>query len=392
MEGNACRVASNGRNNGRSNGVIIQERVREAAAQSNPVRIAGRSTWLSAGRPVAATQTVSLADHSGVVDYVPNDLTITVRGGTSLAELSRATGAEGQWLPVNPFGSDEGSIGATVATASSGPFAHGFGTIRDLVLGVEVVTGEGKIIRGGGRVVKNVAGFDLVRLMTGSWGTLGAISEVTLRLYAKPSHRLTMAMETPTDARRLAERFRGLLDAPIIPFALELLSDNLSQRIGLPPRQMILVEFGGNAAAVSAQRDAFVKIGAAIEAPPECWDKLRAATSGTKIVFRLSGLPAGLAARWDFAKQTLEESHDTLMHASIGRGIVRCVAPDALSSTAIEKLVAARTNHTMILESAPADLWKRISPSAITDRVSQSVRRAFDPMMILNPGILGPVN
>lgn len=372
--------------------MIIQERVKAAAAQSTPVRIAGRSTWLGAGRPVAATQTVSLADHNGVVDYVPNDLTITVRGGTSLGDLARVTGDEGQWWPVNPFGSDEGSIGATVATASSGPFAHGFGTIRDLVLGLEVVTGEGKIIRGGGRVVKNVAGFDLVRLMTGSWGTLGAISEVTLRLYAKPSHRVTMAMEAPTDARRLAERLRALLDAPIIPFAMELLSDNLSQRVGLPPRQMIVVEFGGNAAAVSAQRDAFVKLGAAIEAEPQCWDKLRAAGSGKSIVFRLSGLPVGLATRWDLAKAILEDSNDTLMHASIGRGIVRCVVPDTLSSAAIEKLVAAKTNHTLILESAPADLWKRISPSAIADRVSQSVRQAFDPMTILNPGILGPVN
>src|SRR5437868_344096 len=374
MEGDARGFSSNRR----SNRVIIQERVQAGAAQSTPVRIAGRSTWLGAGRPVAATQTVSLADHSGVVDYVANDLTITVRGGTSLEELSRVTGEEGQWWPVNPFGSDEGSIGATVATASSGPFAHGFGTIRDLVLGLEVVTGEGKIIRGGGRVVKNVAGFDLVRLMTGSWGTLGAISEVTLRLYAKPSHRMTMAMEAPTDARRLAERCRALLDAPIIPFAMELLGHNLSQRIGLPPRQMILVEFGGNAAAVSAQRDAFVKLGAAIEAEPECWKKLRLAGGGKSVVFRLSGLPVGLAKRWELAKTILEDSNDTLMHASIGRGIVRCVVPDALPSAAIEKLVAAKTSHTLILESAPAEIWRRISPSAIADRVSQSVRRAFD--------------
>jgi glycolate dehydrogenase FAD-binding subunit len=388
MEGDACGISCNCR----SNGVIIQDRVQAAAAQSMPVRIAGRSTWLGAGRPVSATQTVSLADHSGVVDYVPNDLTITVRGGTSLGDLARVAGSEGQWWPANPFGSDEGSIGATVATASSGPYAHGFGTVRDLVLGVEVVTGEGKIIRGGGRVVKNVAGFDLVRLMTGSWGTLGAISEVTLRLYAKPSHRATMAMEAPTDARRLAERCRALLDAPIIPFAMELLSDGLSQRVGLPPRQMILVEFGGNAAAVSAQRDAFAKLGAAIEAGPECWDKLRTAGGGRTIAFRLSGLPVGLAARWGLAKNILEDSNDALMHASIGRGIVRCVAPDALSSAAIEKLVGAKANHTLILESAPADLWRRLSPSAISDRVSQRVRRAFDPMTILNPGILGPVN
>ena len=371
--------------------MIIQERVREVVAQSKPVRIAGRSTWLGAGRPVDATQTLSLADHSGVVDYVPNDLTITVRGGTTLSELSRVTRDQGQWLPVNPFGSDEGSIGATVATGSSGPFAHGFGTIRDLVLGVEVVTGEGKIIRGGGRVVKNVAGFDLVRLMTGAWGTLGVISEVTLRLYALPSDRATLAMDAPTDTRKLGERFRELFEAPIIPFALELLSEDLSARIGLPKRQMILAEFGGNASAVSSQRTAFSKLGATIEAAPDCWEKFRNVASGTT-VFRLSGLPSGLAARWNVANQILDGFEGALMHASIGRGTVRCVVPGALSFSSLEKLSEAAATQTLILESAPPDLWKRISPSAISDRVSQNIRRAFDPKMILNPGILGPVN
>src|SRR5438045_5643678 len=109
MEGDTRSFSSNRR----SNRVIIQERVQAAAARSTPVRIVGRSTWLSAGRPVATPETVSLADHSGVVDYVANDLTITVRGGTSLAELSRVTGDEGQWWPVNRFGWDGGSIGAT---------------------------------------------------------------------------------------------------------------------------------------------------------------------------------------------------------------------------------------------------------------------------------------
>ena len=379
--------------------MIIQERVREAVAQSKPVRIAGRSTWLGAGRQVDATQTLSLADYGGVVDYVPNDLTITVRGGTTLAELSRVTREQGQWLPVNPFGSDEGSIGATVATGSWGPLAHGFGTIRDLVLGVEIVTGEGKIVRGGGRVVKNVAGFDLVRLMTGAWGTLGVISEVTLRLYALPSHRATLAMDAPTDTRKLGERFRELFEAPIIPFALELLSEDLSAHIGLPKRPMILAEFGGNASAVSSQRAAFSKLGATIEAAPDCWEKFRSVASGTHLAsslhatcVRLSGLPAGLATRWDLAKQILEGSEGVLMHASIGRGTVRCVVSGDLPPSSLDKLSAAVTSQTLILESAPANLWQRISPSAISDRVSQNVRRAFDPKMILNPGILGPVN
>jgi len=369
----------------------IQERVREAGAARMPLRIKGRSGWLSAGRPVDATDAVSVADHSGVADYVPGDLTITVRAGTTLADLARLTGEQGQWLPLNPFGSDNGSIGATVATGSSGPFSHGFGTIRDLVLGLEVVTGDAKIVRGGGRVVKNVAGFDLVRLMTGSWGTLGVITEVTLRLYALPAHSATIAMEAPTDTPRLAERFRALLDAPIIPYALELVNEEISRRIGLPPRPMILVEFGGNDAAVSAQKSALGKLGAVVEGPADCWDRMRTIANSESTVFRLSGLPVGLAARWDAAKRIVDDSDGAMMHASIGRGTVRCITND-LPLDAIERLATSDPGNTLILETAPASLWTRLSPTAIPDRVSQNLRRAFDPLAILNPGILGTIN
>jgi glycolate oxidase FAD binding subunit len=95
----------------------IQERVREAGAARTPLRIKGRSSWLSAGRPVDATDSVSVADLSGVSDYVPGDLTITVRAGTTLADLARVTGEQGQWLPLNPFGSDLGSTPAQFAPA-----------------------------------------------------------------------------------------------------------------------------------------------------------------------------------------------------------------------------------------------------------------------------------
>jgi glycolate oxidase FAD binding subunit len=380
--------------NGRSISVTaqIQERVREAGAARMPLRIKGRSGWLSAGRPVDATDSVSVAELSGVSDYVPGDLTITVRAGTTLADLARLTGEHGQWLPLNPFGSDSGSIGATVATGSSGPFSHGFGTIRDLVLGLEVVTGDAKIVRGGGRVVKNVAGFDLVRLMTGSWGTLGIITEVTLRLYALPAHRATIAMEAPTEPHRLAERFRGLLEAPIMPYALELVSEEVSRRIGLPPRPMILIEIGGNDAAVSSQKVALGKLGAVIEGPVDCWDKMRTMGNGESTVFRLSGLPAGLATRWNAAKRIVDEDNGAMMHASIGRGTVRCILSNDSSADAIAHLATSDPGNTLILETAPAALWTRLSPTAIPDRVSQSLSRAFDPFAILNPGILGTIN
>jgi glycolate oxidase FAD binding subunit len=368
----------------------IQERVRESAAAQTRLRIVGGSRWLGAGRPVAASDTISLATCAGVVDYVPGDLTITVRAGTTLADLARITGEHNQWFPANPFGGDDGTIGATVATGSSGPLAQGFGGIRDLVLGAEIVTGEGKVIRGGGRVVKNVAGFDLVRLMTGSWGTLGVITEVTLRLYATPSHRVTLAMDAPTDVRKLAEWTKTLLDAAIIPFSLELVSDKLASRIGLAPRQTILVEFGGNSAAVSSQRYELRRLGAVItEAPDGIWEELRTMDADAHTVFRMSGLPEGLASRWERARYMTGTA--AVMHASLGRGTVRCIlrgeAPDEL----IEQLAAPDSHDTVILETASPQAWSRVSPSAIGDRVSQRIRRAFDPAGILNPGILGPL-
>jgi glycolate oxidase FAD binding subunit len=326
------------------------------------------------------------------VDYVPSDLTITVRGGTTLADLASATHDKGQWFPINPFGSDTGTIGATVATASFGPLSHGFGTIRDLVLGVEVVTGDAKAIRGGGRVVKNVAGFDLVRLMTGSWGTLGVITEVTLRLYALPSNRRTVAMEAPTDSRQLAERLRLLRDAPIIPYALELLNTDAARRVGLPPRPIILMELGGNAAAVAAQTDAVRKLGAMVDASPEMWDSLRKADPDESLVFRVSGFPSGLAERWDRVGRIAAMADGAMMHASVGRGTVRCTISGEPARDMADHLAALQAHDTVILESAPAFLWGKISPSATADRVSTNLKKAFDPLGILNPGILGPVN
>jgi glycolate oxidase FAD binding subunit len=160
----------------------IQQLVRDAVASRHALRIVGRGTWLDAGHPVHATRTISVADDTGVIAYVPGDLTITVRAGTTLADIEEALRPHGQWLPLDPLGGREGTIGATVATCAYGPLAALFGTPRDHVLGLTVVTGTGDIIHVGGRVVKNVAGFDLTRLMIGAWGTLGVITQVTLRV------------------------------------------------------------------------------------------------------------------------------------------------------------------------------------------------------------------
>jgi glycolate oxidase FAD binding subunit len=173
--------------------VEIAAAVRDAAAARSPLRIVGRGTWLDAGSPVDASERLSLADDAAIVAYVPDDLTVTARAGTTLGELAATLSVQDQWIALDPEGASDITIGATVATCSYGPAAAFFGTPRDQVLGMTVVLGTGEIVHAGGRVVKNVAGFDLTRLMIGAWGTLGVITEITLRVRSRSMRRDSVA-------------------------------------------------------------------------------------------------------------------------------------------------------------------------------------------------------
>ncbi|OYV65412.1 MAG: hypothetical protein B7Z72_12300, partial [Gemmatimonadetes bacterium 21-71-4] len=255
--------------------------VRDAAATGTRLRVTARGTWPTANRPVTADALLSVTECTGIVDYVPGDLTLTARAGTPLADITRATRAHGQWLALDPYGGDAGSIGATVATASAGPHATAFGTPRDLLLGVEFVTGMGDIVRGGGRVVKNVAGFDLVRLTAGAWGTLGVITEVTVRLRALPDAHETLALgaaDEPAAFDALATGLRGLAT---VPFACELVSGTLAARLGLPGAPTLLVRIAGNAESLRAQRDGLARLGAGAfrQVDDAVWPALRTAES-----------------------------------------------------------------------------------------------------------------
>ena len=189
----------------------LRDAVREAIARRRTVRVVSGGSWLDANRPVRADTTLEAGGYEGIVEYEPGDLTLTARAGTTLDEITRATAANGQWLALDPLGDpSRATLGATIATGSYGALAHHFGTPRDMTLGVQFVSGMGDMVRGGGRVVKNVAGFDLTRLVTGSWGTLGVLTEVTVRLRALPAVEATLLIEVAATTAEL-ERARATL-------------------------------------------------------------------------------------------------------------------------------------------------------------------------------------
>lgn len=175
------------------------ERIREAAARKTPLRFRGGGTKDFYGQAVAG-DILDTRGYAGVVDYEPTELVITVRAGTPLADVEKAVAERNQTLAFDPPGFGEGAtIGGVVASGLSGPRRQSAGSVRDFVLGVRIVDGRGDDLRFGGTVMKNVAGFDVSRLVTGSLGTLGLITEVSLKVLPVPVADLTLRMEMPQD-------------------------------------------------------------------------------------------------------------------------------------------------------------------------------------------------
>ena len=351
-----------------SSTAAVVDVVRDAAARHAALRIVGRGHWLTAGRAVRNATPLPLGAIAGIVEYTPGDLTLTARAGAALAELARVTAAERQWLAMDPFGSADGTLGAAAATASAGPLAHAFGTPRDNVLGLEFVTGTGDVVRGGGRVVKNVAGFDLVRLLTGSWGTLGAI--------AVPPPEL------------LDPWLASVRAAPLAAYALELLNDALAEHVGLERRPVLLVRLGGNEALVRAQRETLATFGDALEVHAGVWARLRECEAIDSFVWRLSDRPSRLAALVGH-RLVDQERRGLLVHASVGRGVARFVAPLQAFDAGLhdDRGDARDATHTTVFERAPSALWRRQVDVAL-ERLTRGVKLAFDPLDVLNPGIL----
>ena len=250
--------------------------VRTAHDARTPLRIVGRGSWLTAGGPVApATERLELGAFNGITAYVPGDLTLTARANTTLAEVDAITAGHGQWCPLFPWGDDEAALGAVMATATVGPFARALGRPRDVALGLEFVDGTGAHVRAGGRVVKNVAGFDLTRLLVGSWGTLGVITEVTVRLRARPALDETYAIRVDPADSALREALAAFERGTMAPLAVASFPAAASVAAGLPRDTNTLVRIGGNASFVAAARRALAEIALMTPCDVALWQRVR---------------------------------------------------------------------------------------------------------------------
>src|SRR5437867_10798212 len=209
------------------------------------VRIEGAGTWLQSDAPADLALTTRRLDRIPAIE--PQDLTATAEAGIGLDQLRQQLADRGAWLGVDPPGLAGRTLGSVVASATAGPLRQGFGPVKDHLLGVTFVTGDGRMVQSGGRVMKNVAGYDLTRLQAGGFGAFGVIVLVRLRLRALPRADQTLVLEgSREDLTQVAD---DIAAAAVQPAAHELMSPALARR----ERWLLAVRFAGSAALVSAE-------------------------------------------------------------------------------------------------------------------------------------------
>jgi glycolate oxidase FAD binding subunit len=346
----------------RDSTAALVAQVREATARGTPLRIVGGDTKRFYGRPAVGTPLETPA-HRGILSHDPAELVLTARGGTLLAEVEAQLASQGQRLPFEPphFGV-AATIGGAVACGLAGPARAWGGALRDYVLGVRVLTGDGRVLRFGGEVMKNVAGYDVARLMAGSLGILGVLLDVSLKVLPRPAADRTLALEV--DQAGALDRFASL-GRTALP---------LSAGSWVDGRLYLRFE-GCDATLESVQR----RVGG--EPIPD------AGTFWTSLREHAHPFFGGVLPLWRCTVPPLTPplllDGGPLMEWNGLQRWYRC-APDTQAFAA----AAAAGGHATFFRHRPddADVFAPLAPPVM--RLHRDLKRVFDPAGILNPGRL----
>jgi len=394
----------------------VCEVMKLASSEGWAVVPAGAMTSLDAGEPLQqANVIVSTQKLNRIIEHEPADLVAVAEAGVTLKDFNEALRQKGQWLPLDPPDDGRATIGGVVATGQGGAQQFGYGAPRRHVIGMKVVLADGSLIKVGGRVVKNVAGYDLCKLFTGSYGTLGVIVEVNFKLRPLPFETSTTMACGPRED--LLAGARRVINSRLFPVAIELLSPRLAYEAEWSEGRdhLLLIRFAGSLNAVIEQTKATGELlkeqdggkpGALVPEDTIIWNTLAALPLRFRqdLVWRVGLRPKDVGsflARLDRVPQG-EQLSESMWQAGVGDGRIRVVnrlqpadnETEAFHNQLVERIeelkdTAQSLGGALIIEHAPAEIKARANAwgtCGSSTGLMQRVKQQLDPDGILSPG------
>jgi glycolate oxidase FAD binding subunit len=380
--------------------------VRRAAASGQAVYPVGGRTMLGYGAPPSAPGlAVDLCRLRRVIDYPARDMTVTVQAGVTVAALQQLLATENQRLPIDVPRAEQATLGGALAANVSGPRRYGCGTLRDYVIGISVVNDEGQEVKAGGRVVKNVAGYDLCKLYVGALGTLGVITQVTLKLRPRPERTALVSLPCPADAvAGLLEQLHATRTRPV---CLDVLSPEAARSIDPhadagPDAWRVVVGYEDNCDTVKWQLHQLVcelgnayPLAARVDgAAAALWRGLAegVAQPGAALTFKANLLPSAAAG---FCLEAARAWQPLALQAHAGSGVVVGRAGGDLTAEraaallrSLRESAAAGRGQVVVLDCPAA--WKGTlsvwGPARGDAALMRAVKEKLDPRRVFNPG------
>ncbi|RDV04886.1 glycolate oxidase subunit GlcE [Undibacter mobilis] len=386
----------------------VEEAVRWALGNDKAFEVVGTGSKRALGRPSQTDMTLDLSGLSGVMLYEPDELVLSARAGTPLAEIEKLLDDNNQQLDFEPMDyglllgqeAGQGTIGGTLAVNLSGPRRIKAGAARDHFLGATVVTGRGETVKTGGRVVKNVTGYDLCKVLAGSWGTLAAMTDVTIKVLPKPETEATVVVEGLDDAQACAAMAAALGSSCDVSAAAHLPDHVASYFDGLPhPEASTVLRLEGVAPSVTHRTNTLLKLmrlfGAAVALDETnskaLWRSVRQVapfaieTARARPLWRISTAPAQAHKLVDLVTPAAQMFYDW------GGGLVWVAMPfeNEADAGSIRRAVAEIGGHATLVRApvslrASVDVFQPQEPGLAA--LSKRVKDSFDPKGVLNPG------
>jgi FAD/FMN-containing dehydrogenase len=350
----------------------LVDRMRAARASRAPLQVVGGGTKAFYGEAPRG-EPLPMRDLTGITSYEPSELVVTVRAGTSLAELESALAAKGQCLPFEPprFAAG-GTVGGMVAAGLAGPSRAAVGALRDYVLGVTLLDGRGELLTFGGQVMKNVAGYDVSRLIAGSWGVLGVICEVSLKVLAAPA--VTATLEYEWDEPRALQEMARWRAQPVPLQASAWYQSRLRIRLA------------GSRAAVLEARARLG--GTAVDAEPafSFWESVR--DHRHEFFATAADEQKQGTALWRLSVPPTAAPFPLAGHQFIEWGGAQRWWRTAVPAAEVRAAVAGAGGHATLVRAADKSAGAFAPLSGELMRIHRALKTAFDPERILNPGRL----